>query len=167
MDGKRKVRNDFAHFNVIAGGRAPNLTYLTNAIRGLLSYDRKLKNAVSKAVGDIVLDEGLEIRWEMVEDRLRKPTVLPRLETHLTMVRPKDSFDPRFALPQASVRYTSMVKALFDFDPGGYRELVRDEGKLKHRGELGYPKELRHHITLHEIDIPDEILNVSYPAIRP
>jgi hypothetical protein len=164
--GKRQVRNDFAHFNVLAGGRAPNLTYLTNAIRALLSYDRKLKNAVSKAVADIVLDDGLEILWEMIEDRLKKPTVLPKLETHLTMVKLKDGFDPRFALPQASVRYTSMVKALFDFSPGGYRELVMEEGEWTQRGKLGYPLELRDRIALHKIAIPDPILNERYPALR-
>jgi hypothetical protein len=164
-DGKRRIRNDFAHFNVINGGRRPNLTYLTNAIRSLMSHDRKMKNAISKAVADIVRDEGLEITWELSGDRLKRPAVVPMLETHLTMVKPKEGFDPRFCLPQASVRFTSMVKALFDFDPGGYRAPLHRDGKLKNRGDLHYPEEFRRVIELEKLDVPQSILMQAYPIL--
>lgn len=164
-DGKRRIRNDFAHFNMISGGRRPNLTYLTNAIRSLMSHDRKMKNAVSKAVSDLVRDEGLVITWELSDDRLKCPTVTPALETHLTMVRPKDGFDPRFCLPQASVRFTSMVKALFDFDAGGYRAVVHRDGKWKNRGELRYPEPFREAVARDGIVVPTEILAQTYPIL--
>jgi len=165
---KRRIRNDFAHFNVISGKRRPNLTYLMNAIRSLMSHDRKMKNAVSKAVAEIVAEEGLEIRWQVRGDRLVDPTVIPMLESHLTMVRPKDGFDPRFHLPQASVRFTSMVKALFEFDQGGYRKTIPwKEGKKASRGQLGYPKEFIARIEQDEtIHVPREVLAQCYKGLE-
>ena len=38
-----------------------NLTYVINAVRSLLAYDRKLKNAVPQSVKKIMADEGLII----------------------------------------------------------------------------------------------------------
>lgn len=163
--GKRQIRNDLAHYNAISGGRRPNLTYLVNAVRSLMGHDRKIKNAVSQAVADIIREEGLEISWDLTGDRLKKPTVVPVLETHLTMVRPKDQFDPRFCLPQTSVRFTSMVKALFDFDPGGYRAPVERKGELKNRGELRYPEVLSQMLERGKIEVPRVILEQSYPVL--
>jgi hypothetical protein len=165
FDGKSQIRNDFAHFNVIGKARAANLTYLTNAVRSLLSYDRKLKNVVSKAVAEILVDEGLIIDWQLEGDRLKKPTIIPKLETHLAFVRPTDQFDPRFVLPQASVRFTSMAKALFDFDAGGYRAPVESEGKIKHRGEMRYPRALGDTLNRLETTMPAEVLEFSYPSL--
>jgi hypothetical protein len=88
--------------------------------------------------------------------------VLPILETHLTMVRPSSGFDPRFALPHASVRFTSMVKALFDFDPGGYRAAVHRDGKLKNRGELRYPDAFLQMLEQNEILVPLSVLAQKY-----
>jgi hypothetical protein len=111
------------------------------------------------------LVEGLEITWELSGDRLKRPAVVPMLETHLTMVKPKEGFDPRFCLPQASVRFTSMVKALFDFDPGGYRAPLHRDGKLKNRGDLHYPEEFRRVIELEKLDVPQSILMQAYPIL--
>jgi hypothetical protein len=165
LDGKWRIRNDFAHFNVIGKTRGVNLTYLTNAVRSLLSYDRKLKNVVSKAVAEILVDEGLIIEWQLEEDRLKRPTIIPKLETHLAFVRPSDQFAPRFVLPQASVRFTSMVKALFDFDSGGYRAQVESEGKIKGRGEMRYPRALGETLSKLGTTMPAEVLEFSYPSL--
>lgn len=144
---KKKIRDDFAHYNIINNDRlnkVTKLTYRVNAIRSLLSYDRKLKNAVTKSISEIVRDEGLLISWQFAEDRLTKPVVTPILETHLDFLKTRELREEfSFKLPQASVRYTSMVKALFDFDPGGNRELVEDDGKQSCKGELGYPEAFR------------------------
>ncbi|MGR9400218.1 type VI-A CRISPR-associated RNA-guided ribonuclease Cas13a [Rhizobium leguminosarum] len=152
--GKTQIRNDFAHFNVI---RKPlKLSYLVNAVRSLLSYDRKMKNAVSQAVTEILNDEGFYIDWRFDEDRLTRPLIMPRVETHLTMVRATDKFDPSFELPRNSVRFTSMVKALFEFDSGGYRTVVDDvDGKKKAKGELRYPAPF---INRHRETVPQEML---------
>ncbi|WP_322514720.1 type VI-A CRISPR-associated RNA-guided ribonuclease Cas13a [Rhodopseudomonas palustris] len=163
--GKRQIRNDLAHYNAISGGRRPNLTYLVNAVRSLMGHDRKMKNAVSKAVADIVREEGLEISWDLVGDRLKRPVVVPALESHLTMVKPREDFDPRFCMPQASVRFTSMVKALFDFDPGGYRAPLQRDGETKNRGELRYPEALFQLLVREQIEIPRSILEQEYPIL--
>jgi len=122
---RQGIRNDLAHHNVLdlAGGAGPNLTYVVNAVRSLLSYDRKLKNAVPKSIKRILGEEGLIIEWQMNYDRLKKPTVYPNVETHLTMVPPRHMTAPvSFTLPRASVRLASMVKAVFDFGSSGYGE---------------------------------------------
>jgi hypothetical protein len=165
--GKRQIRNDLAHYNVLNGTDRVNLTYVTNAVRSLLAYDRKLKNAVSASIAKIVAEDGLIIEWVMEEDRLQKPVVVPSLEVHLKYVRRSDEFDPRFALPQASVRYTSMVKALFDFESGGYRDLIPRDGDNKRDGELRYPADLKVVAAGLGITIPEEILAVTHPILPP
>jgi hypothetical protein len=73
---KSDIRNDFAHYNVVNAKKSRiNLTYLTNAVRSLFGYDRKLKNAVSKAIIDILEEDGLQLAWEMKNDRLKKAVV--------------------------------------------------------------------------------------------
>lgn len=60
-----KTRNYLAHFEVLRKGSAPiALTDLVNRTRGLLSYDKKLSNAVSKSMIDIFERFGLRLEWE-------------------------------------------------------------------------------------------------------
>ncbi|WP_417794008.1 type VI-A CRISPR-associated RNA-guided ribonuclease Cas13a [Terasakiella pusilla] len=116
---KTKIRNDFAHFNVLDGGQGvgKTLTYQVNAVRSLMSYDRKLKNAVAKAILDILADAGVVVEWQMKADRLRFPAVYPMSSQPLNFAR---GLNRKFAVPQVSFRFCSMVKGLFDFSPGGY-----------------------------------------------
>lgn len=140
--GKTQIRNDFAHYNVLRKPTA-NLTYWVNAVRGLLAYDRKLKNAVIPAITDILRDDDLTITWTFAEDRLTHALVEPAIETHLDMLRnPKLRQACGFSLPQASVRYTSMVQALFSHGLGGHRTLVGMGRAAKHTGQLTYPASL-------------------------
>lgn len=123
---KSAIRNDFAHHNLLdqaSSWGGPNLTQAMNAVRSLLSYDRKLKNAVSKAIKKILMDEGMMIQWTMNADRLKNPLVYPLSETHLTMVLQDKMKKPvSFTLPRASVRLVSMAKAVFDHGRSGYVE---------------------------------------------
>lgn len=163
----KQVRNDLAHFNVLDtklaidgdGYRQKtresiNLTYLVNAVRALMSYDRKMKNAVSKAIADIVFDEGLEISWRMDRDRLSKPVVMPRLEKHLDIRGLRGEPWGEFALPRTSMRYASMVQALFDFGSGGHSEEAFVGGKKMRK--LTYPKAFLEANA--EGKVPDEVL---------
>jgi len=60
------VRNDLAHLNMLQGAApAPRLTHWVNQTRRLMAYDRKLKNAVSKSVIELMAREGIELRWQM------------------------------------------------------------------------------------------------------
>lgn len=136
-DSKAQIRNDFAHFNVLLKGRGLNLSYLTNAVRSLVSYDRKLKNVVSAAIADIVADAGLEVHWEFERDRLKNPTIIPKAVAHLDWLPDIGGKDVAFYLPARSARFTSMVKALFDFDSEGY--IVENGSAGEQMGTLAYP----------------------------
>lgn len=67
-DRKVKIRNALAHLDFKEDGAlAPRLTHRINQARQLLDYDRKLKNAVSKSVIDLLAREGMGLQWEMAE----------------------------------------------------------------------------------------------------
>ena len=171
---KKRIRNDFAHFNVL-DWRIPqrfgysvqekrrdiNLTYLVNAVRSLLAYDRKLKNAVSKAIADILDDEGIDIAWEMNRDRLRNAKLAPRTIPHLNFGPLRKKEWGRFDLPRVSSRYLSMVQALFDFGASGNAK--EDEGNPNAR-RLQYPESPPNQVAEAKArndvpKIPDEVLS--------
>ena len=61
---KAGIRNALAHFAMLAGqGGDIDLTKAVNQTRSLMAYDRKLKNAVSKSVAELLKREGLIVRW--------------------------------------------------------------------------------------------------------
>lgn len=59
-----KIRNDIAHFNYIPYAELSILEMLER-LRVLLSYDRKLKNAVMKSVTDILKEYGFEVEFKI------------------------------------------------------------------------------------------------------
>ena len=66
----RKIRNALAHFDFLGEAWSDNLakpdfTTYVNDVRDLMAYDRKLKNAVSKSVIDILDEEGFALKWDM------------------------------------------------------------------------------------------------------
>jgi hypothetical protein len=67
--GAVHIRNNLAHFNMLNPARACgpmiDLTAQVNAARRLMAYDRKLKNAVTQSVIELVAREGLHLSWEM------------------------------------------------------------------------------------------------------
>ena len=155
--GRKQIRDDFAHYNVLAphykslssgSGKGkqrnqPKLNYRINAIRSLMSYDRKLKNAVVTSIKNILDEAGFALEWNFDRDRLKEAYITPKVETHLTMLKGRDKGQKlskkRFMMPRHSVRYTSMVKALFEMDTGGLR--AKSGGRCT--GEAHYPEEFR------------------------
>lgn len=107
------IRNDVAHQNILEKDR-PDLTYVINAVRSLMAYDRKSKNVLPKSIKRILGDYGLCIDWQMgVSDRLTQPVIYPARETHLGFCR-HDEHDPiPFDLPRASPRLASMAMGMF------------------------------------------------------
>lgn len=162
--GRARIRNDFAHFNMLRGKRHKNFNYLINSVRSLLAYDRKLKNAVPEAISDILKDEGLTIQWTMREDRLKDPRVVPDLVTHLGYIRMKE-FSPKFGIPKVSARFTSMVKALFDFGAGGYRREIKVGNEMKAAGELWYPPATWERAEALGLAVPEAIRQIHYPNL--
>ncbi len=60
-----RIRNRLAHFNMLRSDAPVNLTAEVNEARRLMAYDRKLKNAVSKSVIELLHREGLMLKWAM------------------------------------------------------------------------------------------------------
>jgi hypothetical protein len=86
------IRNDLAHLNMLQGDPpAPRLTHWINQTRQLMAYDRKLKNAVSKSVIELMAREGLELHWDMqIEGKthhLTNARLSSRSATHLGRTR--------------------------------------------------------------------------------
>ncbi len=150
-----QIRNDLAHFNILdrkpdlkSGGALAarqdiNLTYVINSVRALLGHDRKLKNAVPKAIADILQRRGFALSWSFSRDRLRtaelRPALLPHL-AFLTLKLDNEAGKPErrpmtFYLPRVSPRQLSMTRALFDFGSSGY--LGEGAGPL-----LTYPQQI-------------------------
>ncbi|MFN6984680.1 MAG: hypothetical protein ACK4OI_07515, partial [Rhizobium oryzihabitans] len=111
-----------------------NLSYVINAVRALMSYDRKFKNAVPKAIADIVAKQGIALSWTFNRDRLLNAVLTPVFQPHLDFIRFEDGSRATFALPFVSPRRLSMTRALFDFGTSGYLTDA-DGGKV-----LAYPE---------------------------
>ena len=86
------VRNNLMHFNMLQG-RNPvlNLTETVNDTRRLMAYDRKLKNAVSQSVKEMLAREGLDLTWEMRGHRLECAKIKVRHAIHLKDGRIKEN----------------------------------------------------------------------------
>ncbi len=83
--GATGIRNRLAHFNMLQRKEnAPfDLTAAVNETRRLMAYDRKLKNAVSRSIIELLAREGLDLTWEMKDHGLGGATVKSRQAVHL------------------------------------------------------------------------------------
>lgn len=85
----RDIRKDLAHFNMLHSDNGLlntplNLTYWVNQTRTLMAYDRKLKNAVSQSIMELLEREGFILKWEMDSNhQLTKATVTVKTANHL------------------------------------------------------------------------------------
>ena len=82
----RSHRNNLAHFKSLTAGKTDiNFTDLVNETREMMNYDRKLKNAVSKSIVEILEREGFHLKWSIREGQhnLGSATVESRRISHL------------------------------------------------------------------------------------
>ena len=83
------IRNSLAHFSVLKPDFT--LTEQINRVRSLMAYDRKLKNSVSKAMKDILADEGIRVTWSTngAHNLVKPPHESVRAETinHLKFLK--------------------------------------------------------------------------------
>ena len=77
----RQTRNDLAHFNILAPGTNINLTRQVQKVREMMNYDRKLKNAVTKSIIEMIQQEGFELNWHLQGHKLDKAD-LKSLQLH-------------------------------------------------------------------------------------
>ena len=79
-----EIRNSLAHFRAFQRGYSPDFTQIVNDVRDLMAYDRKLKNAVSKSIIDLLEKHGFLLNWTSASDHLLTgPTVQSKEIKHL------------------------------------------------------------------------------------
>jgi hypothetical protein len=136
-----QIRNDFAHFNMLNSEGLPiDLTACVNNARELMAYDRKLRNAVSRSIKEILYREGLLLEWVIKATsghRLGRANVQTRQALHLGGMRLRETGGPdeHRARPLKGRpilenlhgdHFVAMVAALFGEDRNG-------EGKFRQR----------------------------------
>lgn len=110
-DQPKQIRNDFAHFNMLHDKQNKfNLATYINQARIMVSYDRKLKNAVAKSIKTIFEKEKIDLMLTANSDHTLSVT---KIETqnayHLGTKKGKDEI----AEPLHSPAYLSMVEGIF------------------------------------------------------
>jgi hypothetical protein len=119
------IRNRLAHLDMNEGANVtPRLTDRVNETRELMSYDRKLKNAVSKSVIELLAREGIKLNWTIRIDRgahnLADGQLSSRCAEHLgskkLTLKGAGSKDKGAAIAERfhSDNYVTMIAAAFD-----------------------------------------------------
>lgn len=114
----RDIRNHLAHLNMLQpDDPIPNLTHLVNQTRHLMAYDRKLKNAVSQSICELLAREGIGLRWQMSLSGNRHLLAGASVETRSAKhLGGKKFIEGRYPISEAlhSAGFVVMVAALFN-----------------------------------------------------
>ena len=104
------IRNYIAHFNYIPNAEVSLLEVLEN-LRKLLSYDRKLKNAVMKSVVDILKEYGFVAKFKIEAD---KKIGIQTLESE-KIVHLKNLKKKKLMTDRNSEELCELVKVMFEY----------------------------------------------------
>lgn len=104
------IRNYIAHFNYIPHAEISLLEVLEN-LRKLLSYDRKLKNAVMKSVVDILKEYGFVVTFKIGAD---KKIGIQTLESE-KIVHLKNLKKKKLMTDRNSEELCELVKVMFEY----------------------------------------------------
>ena len=130
--GEVSVRNNLMHFNMLQG-RNPvlNLTETVNDTRRLMTYDRKLKNAVSQSIKEMLAREGFDLTWEMRGHRLECAKIKVRQAIHLKDKNIKENLH--------GDQFVKMTASLFcgEQEPSDDGVLLIDFDKIEWGGQRG------------------------------
>ena len=111
-NGTARDRNYLAHFNMLRDSNTRlNLTDSVNRTRRLVAYDRKLKNAVSQSIKEMLAREGFDLTWTMKDHELASARIRTRQAFHLGGERIDGK---RISEDLHGAKFVSMVAALFD-----------------------------------------------------
>ena len=103
-NGTARDRNYLAHFNMLRGPNTRlNLTASVNRTRRLVDYDRKLKNAVSQSIKEMLAREGFDLTWTMNGHRLACAKVKARQAVHLNREENQGKFTWRAVRQDGSI----------------------------------------------------------------
>ncbi len=111
-----QIRNDFAHFNILDNNDADiNLTKAINDARIMMSYDRKLKNAVSKSIIDLLERNGIKAEWKCDNHKLSNVKMFSKKIIHLGGMKVKLSDGNKIKIEEYILpkNYINMVSVLF------------------------------------------------------
>ncbi|WP_185493742.1 type VI-A CRISPR-associated RNA-guided ribonuclease Cas13a [Listeria booriae] len=111
---KRNDRNRIAHLNYLSPKNKYSLLYLFEKLREMLKYDRKLKNAVTKSLIDLLDKHGMCVVFANLKNnnhRLVIASLKPKKLRHLSGKKLNDSY---IETNQVSEEYCSIVKALLE-----------------------------------------------------
>ncbi len=111
------IRNYIAHFNYIPHAEISLLEVLEN-LRKLLSYDRKLKNAVMKSVVDILKEYGFVTKFKIGADKKIEIQSLKSEEiVHLKKLKLKDNDKKKEPIKtyRNSKELCELVKIMFEY----------------------------------------------------
>jgi len=107
-----EIRNSFYHFDTLKKEYFPiNLTAEVNKARQLMAYDRKLKNAVTKSLVDLLKRENIILKWDMGADhKLSGPISVVSAKTcHLDKESDKNKIEEELC----GKHFIAMIKSLF------------------------------------------------------
>jgi len=79
----RNLRNRLAHFKDLGNKNLINITSQINEVRKMMSYDRKLKNAVSKSMIDLFERYNLILSFKVQSHKLQLKNLKSKQITHL------------------------------------------------------------------------------------
>lgn len=79
----RNLRNRLAHFKDLGNENLINITRQINEVRKMMSYDRKLKNAVSKSMIDLFERYNLILSFKVQSHKLQLENLKSKQITHL------------------------------------------------------------------------------------
>lgn len=111
------IRNYIAHFNYIPNAEVSLLEVLEN-LRKLLSYDRKLKNAVMKSVVDILKEYGFVVTFKIEKDKkIRIESLKSEEVVHLKKLKLKDNDKKKEPIKtyRNSKELCKLVKVMFEY----------------------------------------------------
>lgn len=106
-------RANIMHFNyLIQSNKAVNFTSFINDLRKLTSYDRKLKNAVSKSIMNILDQNGIEVKFEMDKHQLELLNIQAKEIEHLKHLKLQG--ENKIIIKTEHDDYIALVKQLFE-----------------------------------------------------
>lgn len=111
----RDIRNHIAHFNYLSTNAGKHsLIELINKLRDLLHYDRKLKNAVSKAFIDLFEKHGMILKLKLnTYHLLEVESIEPKKIYHLGATA-KDKPEYQYCTNQVMTVYCNMCRSLLE-----------------------------------------------------
>ena len=111
------IRNYIAHFNYIPNAEISLLEMLEN-LRKLLSYDRKLKNAIMKSIVDILKEYGFVVTFKIEKDKkIRIESLKSEEVVHLKKLKLKDNDKKKEPIKtyRNSKELCKLVKVMFEY----------------------------------------------------